>query len=403
MIQSGIFWLVLFSSVIVFWMLPKQLRFSFLALASFGYLATLDLMSVLVLVAWTLAFYWLAPLAIGKGPWQQRLLPILILAILGYLAYFKYIPPLIAAMSLVPIETHLIIPLGISYFTFKLIHYAVEVVRGNITDRSLSQFFTYIFLFPIFTAGPIERFDHFLANQDQKWQLDSMVEGLTRIIHGLIKKFFIAGMLIGALLGHYGDAAGPNASILLLNLSALPIYKVWGFLILSFLYLYMDFSAYSDIAIGASRLFGIRIMENFNFPIIAPNISNFWKRWHMSLAGWCQAYVYMPMIGLTRNPYIAVYSTMLAFGLWHAGSINRVCWGLYHATGLIIHLTWNRIKRKKKWYFIDRLLIIRLIGIPITFMFVAVSQAFTTTDGNGGFYGALRILAKLFFIDLPVD
>jgi len=401
MIQSGIFWLVLFATVIVFWLIPRQYRFGFLALASFGYLATLDLTSVLVLVAWTLAFYWLAPLAIGKSSWQQRLPSILILAILGYLAYFKYIPPLIAAMSSDPIETKFIIPLGISYFTFKLIHYAVEVVRGNITNRSFQQFFAYMFLFPIFTAGPIERFDHFLANQDQKWQLDSTVEGLTRIIHGLIKKFFVAGMLIAPLFGPYGDITGPNAGALLFNLSVLPTYKIWGFLVLAFLFMYMDFSAYSDIAIGASRLFGIRIMENFNFPIIAPNISNFWKRWHMTLAGWCQAYVYMPMIGLTRNPYIAVYCTMLAFGLWHAGSLNRVAWGLYHATGLVIHLTWSRIKRKKKWLFLDRMLVMRLIGIPSTFLFVAGSFAFSTTDGNGGFYGALRIFAKMFFINLP--
>jgi D-alanyl-lipoteichoic acid acyltransferase DltB (MBOAT superfamily) len=92
---------------------------------------------------------------------------------------------------------------------------------------------------------------------------------------------------------------------------------------------------------------------------------------------------------------------MLAFGLWHAASLNRVAWGLYHATGLIIHLTWNRIKRKKKWHFLDRMLIMRLIGIPMTIMFVAGSYAFATTDGNAGFYGALRIFAKMFFIDLP--
>ncbi|MDY6992387.1 MAG: MBOAT family O-acyltransferase, partial [Pseudomonadota bacterium] len=364
-------------------------------------LATLDLMSVLVLVVWSLAFFKLAPLTLSEQSLWRRVLPALILGILGYLAYFKYIPPLIMAMSSDPIEAQLIIPLGISYFTFKLIHYAVEVSRGNITDRSLSQFLSYIFLFPIFTAGPIERFDHYLAHQDQKWQLDSMVYGLTRIIHGLIKKFYIAGMVIAPFFGPYGDIGGPNAGALLFNLSILPTYKIWGFVVLSFLYMYIDFSAYSDIAIGASRLFGIRIMENFNFPIIAPNISNFWKRWHMTLAGWCQAYVYMPMIGLTRNPYIAVYSTMLAMGLWHAGSLNRIGWGLYHATGLVIHLTWSRFKRRKKWQFLDQMLITRYLGIPITFLFVSGSFAFSTTDGNGGFYGALRILAKMFFINLP--
>ena len=190
MIQSGTFWLVLLFAVVIYWLLPKKFRLGFLALASFGYLATLDLMSVLVLVVWSLAFFKLAPLTLSDQSLWRRLLPALILGILGYLTYFKYIPPLIMAMSADPIEIQLIIPLGISYFTFKLIHYAVEVSRGNITDRSLSQFLSYIFLFPIFTAGPIELFDHYLAHQDQKWQLDSMVYGLTRIIHGLIKKFY---------------------------------------------------------------------------------------------------------------------------------------------------------------------------------------------------------------------
>jgi len=401
MIQSGTFWLVLLFTVIIYWLLPKKFRLGFLALASFGYLATLDLMSVLVLVVWSLAFFKLAPLTLSDQSLWRRLLPALILGILGYLAYFKYIPPLIMAMSSDPIEAQLIIPLGISYFTFKLIHYAVEVSRGNITDRSLSQFLSYIFLFPIFTAGPIERFDHYLAHQDQKWQLDSMVYGLTRIIHGLIKKFYIAGMIIAPFFGPYGDIGGPNAGALLFNLSILPTYKIWGFVVLSFLYMYIDFSAYSDIAIGASRLFGIRIMENFNFPIFAPNISNFWQRWHMSLAGWCRAYVYMPVIGLTRNPYLAVYSTMFVMGIWHAGSWHRISWGLYHATGIVIYLTWARFKRKKKWFFLDQSPFTRYLGVPITFLFVSGAYAFTTMDGHGDIYAALRVFAQLFFIHLP--
>jgi len=395
MIQSGTFWLVIAFSVVLFWALPKRFRFGFLAAVSLGYLATVEPLSTLALLGWSLAFYWLAPRVTSVGRNGRRVLAALILAILGYLAYFKYIPRLVAALSPGPIERRFIIPLGISYFTFKFIHYAVEVGRGNIKDRSFQQFFCYVFLLPIFTAGPIERFDHFLARQESNWQLQSMVAGLTRIIHGLVKKFFIMELVIGPLF------RGVNTDILLVRLEVLPTYKVWGFLVLSFLSFYLDFSAYSDIAIGASRLFGIRIMENFNFPILASNIGNFWKRWHMTLVGWCQAYVYMPMIGLTRNPYLAVYSTMFIMGLWHAGSINWVCWGLYHATGLATYLTWARIKRKKKWHLFDRTPVLRHIGVPITFLFVSVGYSFTTTYGHGGVYGALRILAKLVSINLP--
>jgi alginate O-acetyltransferase complex protein AlgI len=399
MIQSAVFWLVLLASVIIFWLLPKKIRLGFLALASFGYLATIEPVTLFVLLGWTLAFYWLAPLAIGGGSWQRWLLPTLILSSLAYLAYFKYIPPLIVALSATSTAAQLLIPLGISYFTFKFIHYAVEVKRGNIKDRSLQQFLCYIFLFPIFTAGPIERFDHFLANQEDKWQPSSTVEGITRIIHGLIKKFFIGGIVIVALMGSV-----KNSEILLSRLTIFPdyaVYKVWGFLVLSYLYMYMDFSAYSDIAIGASKLFGIRIMENFNFPILAPNIGIFWERWHMTLGRWCKTYIYMPTLGLTRSPYLATFSTMLIIGLWHMGSFNWICWGLYHAGGIAVFITWARFKRKKKWLFLDKQLFMKYLGILITFLFVTSAAAFTVTYQYGGLYGTLRILAKLLFINLP--
>jgi alginate O-acetyltransferase complex protein AlgI len=401
MIQSATFWLVLFCSVLIFWNIPKKIRIGFLSFVSIGYLLSLDFWSVSALVVWTLAFYWLAPQTIGNGPWRKRLLLLLILLPLGYLAYFKYIPRLITAFSPNSLAESLLIPLGISYFTFKLIHYAIEVKRGNITDRSFQQFFCYIFLFSIFTAGPIERFDHFLSEQENKWRSDFVVEGLTRIIHGIIKKFFVSNVVLLYLLGHYASDTGPNVVLFLDTLSILPTYKVWGFLVLSYLYVYMDFSAYSDIAIGASRLFGIRIMENFDFPILAQNIANFWQRWHMTLGRWCQSYVYMPMIGLTRNPYIAVYCTWLAIGLWHAGSLNWVFWGLYHGTGVAIFVAWGRFKRRKKWFFLDKIVILRYMSIPVTFLFVSGSGSFTAIYGHGGVYDGFRILAKLIFINLP--
>ena len=170
---------------------------------------------------------------------------------------------------------------------------------------------------------------------------------------------------------------------------------------MTFLYVYMDFSAYSDIAIGSSRLFGIRIMENFNWPIFAQNIGDFWRRWHMTLAGWCQTYVYLPTIGLSRNPFLAVYATFLAIGLWHAGSINYACWGLYHATGVAVFQIWQRFKRRRGWVFLDHNPW-HLLGIPITFLFVTGSFAFTVPHGVGTAYDGLRIFLKLLFINLPV-
>ena len=394
MIQSPVFWSVLVVSAFFYWLLSPKLRHGFLAIVSYVYLASLEPVVVTVLIAWTLLFFYLAPHAIATGKTNRLIIPGLILAILSSLVYQKYIPQLSAFFSAQASARTPLIPLGISYFTFKLIHYAVEVGRGNITDRSLQRFFCYIFLFPIFTAGPIERFDHFLANRTETWHLQSTVDGVTRIVHGLIKMFVIAQLLQPTVFG----GSVHTSEDLILHLGDLETYKVWGYLVLAFLYAYVDFSAYSDIAIGAGRLYGFRIMENFNFPIVAWNIAEFWRRWHMTLVGWCQAYVYLPMIGLTRRPYVAVYCTFIAIGLWHGGSLNWLLWGLYHATGVSIFLTWGRIKRNRGWHDL-RSSSLRYAGIPITFAFVTGSYAFSST-ADQGVWPALRLFVKLFGVNL---
>jgi alginate O-acetyltransferase complex protein AlgI len=392
MITSLPFWLLLILGVPLFWLTPARWRLGLLAFSSFAFVLWQAPLSALSLLGWSLAFYYLAPQA-SQHP-KSRITTLLVLGILAYLAYFKYVPPLVAALTDDSPATPFLVPLGISYFTFKLIHYGVEISRGNIKDRSLQQFYTYLFLFPIYTAGPIERFDHFLANQEKTWSLDATVEGCSRIIQGLVKKLVIGGIVLeGALKG----LSIPYAAA---HLDDLAPHTLWRVCIVSFLMVYFDFSAYSDIAIGSSRLFGLRIAENFNWPFFATNIGEFWKRWHMTLAGWCQAYVYMPMIGLTRNPYIAIYSTFAIMGLWHSGSINYLAWGLWHATGVSAHLTYVRYKRKRKWTFADN----RwgsIFGALFTLLFVSTGGALAATDGIATPYAMLRLIAKMFFVSLP--
>ncbi len=403
MIQTGLFWGVLLAAVSVHWLLPRALRPAFLALSSAGYLATLAPGVVAGLALWITAFYLLihAPRAEGPdrdgpgpdGAGRRSFHAALIVAILGQLAWFKYLPPLAAALGLEGLAARTLVPLGMSFFTFKLVHYAVEVARGNVRDRNYWQFAAYMFLFPIFTAGPIERYDHYRAHQADRLALDDVVFGLTRIVHGLVKKLVLAEMVVRPLM------KGNTGAEIIAGLDALPSWKIGGWMALLFLHLYLDFSAYSDIGIGASRLFGLRIGENFNFPFVARNINEFWKRWHMSLSGWCQAYVYLPTIGLTRNPYLAVTSTFVVMGLWHAGSLTRILWGLYHAGGIIAFTQWSKWKRKRaKWlnkgYW-------PLLGQPITWAFLAGSACFLAVEdaGDGATaMDALRLLAKLIGI-----
>ncbi|MEO2048083.1 MAG: MBOAT family O-acyltransferase [Pirellulales bacterium] len=378
----------------VFWLLSASMRMGFLAFVSFVYLMTLEPVGILVLLGWSLCFYFFSPSA-KESPKSSWVLPLLIAASFGYLAYFKYVPRIIVAFSDEPLLQKIVIPLGISYFTFKLIHYALEVSRGNINPHPIQDFLCYIFLLPIFTAGPIERFDHFQSNRSSVWKTKFAVEGLTRIIHGLIKKLVLGNLILLPLFDKILDGA-----TLFTQLHTLPSYKVWFFCFLSFLNMYLDFSAYSDIAIGSSRLFGLRIMENFNWPILSENISVFWKRWHMSLAGWCLSYIYMPVIGLTRNPYVATYLTFCSIGLWHSGSLAWLAWGLYHATGISVFGYWSRYRRRRNWKGLDRPYG-KFLGIPLTLAFVSGGSVLTAVDGASNNYHIIRVLAKLVFIDLP--
>jgi len=318
----------------------------------------------------------------------------LIITLLLYLAYHKYIPSLLLYVSGKALDIDLLIPLGISYFTFKLIHYLIEHGRDKFNEHTIFQFLTYIFLFPIYTAGPIERFDHFQQHWNSQNRREDIIEGLTRISYGLIKKFFVAGVILSSVISHHDTESA------LIRLDALAFYEVWAFVIVSYLLIYMDFSSYSDIAIGSSRILGFRIMENFNWPILATNITLLWKRWHMTLTSWCQAYVYMPTIGLSRNPYLAIILTFLAVGLWHGGAITWVAWGLYQGIGVCGYVIWTRIKRKRK-ITIPTNFVTNTVAVLITNIWMAGSFIFTITYTDGSFSdleSAFLLFAKCLLI-----
>ena len=371
------FWALLAASVLVHWLLPPRFRAAWIALASFSWLVTRDAAGAVGAAAGALIFFHVAPYGAGDGPRARRVVVWLVLAAVAYLAAFKYLPPLLRTLAPSSALAGLVLPIGISYYTFKLIHYAVESARGNVKDRSLATFLSYILLVPIFTAGPIERFDHFVAHREERPAVQTFVEGGTRIVHGFVKKFLIADWIVQRELND-----GRTPAELFADFADVSRGEARSFLVLSFVYAYFDFAGYSDLAIGTSRLFGLRILENFDAPLLARNIGTFWKKWHMTLAGWCQSYVYMPTIGMFRNPYIAVFATFAVMGVWHSGTLNFLAWGLYHATGVCIGLSWNRWRMKRgirpattgprSWW-----------GILPTMLFVSGSYAFSTTDALG--------------------
>jgi alginate O-acetyltransferase complex protein AlgI len=386
------FWATLLVTCAAYWLLVRGREWVLLG-ASLAFLGTLAPWAVAAAVGLALVTYGslirgdLAGRK-GGGRLDRRLV---VLLVLGYLIWFKYAPPLTSALGVAPglDVSPSVLPLGISYLTFKLLHVIIEVSRARISPGSLRDFLLYVMLFTTYPAGPIERLDHFMANRETRASTAMFAEGLTRIIHGLIKKFLVAETMLLPLV----TAPRPTAVTFLTFPETYSAAALWAHLACWYLYAYLDFSAYTDIAVGTSRLFGFRVMENFNNPWLATNIGGFWQRWHMSLAQWCRSYVYMPLIGLSRNPYLATYATMITIGLWHKGSVNWLCWGLYHATGLVVYQTWQRVRRARGWESAAHPLTRNLARV-LTFAFVTAGYAFVVTD-HLGIGAAFRLLAKL--------
>lgn len=228
------------------------------------------------------------------------------------------------------------LPLGISFFTFEFLHYAWDRYRDKTEPGNLGEYMAFILFFPTMVAGPIKRYQDFLPKLrgvSAEWVLDWQ-RGITRILAGLVKKFAVADLLT-AYTNHLNipDIAVANRAILPLWLLA------YGFKI------YFDFSAYSDIAIGSARLFGIRVPENFDWPYLQTNITDFWRRWHISLSSWLLDYVYKPLGG-SRVSLPRVYAnllvTMFISGLWHGAGYNFIVWGVLHGIMLAVHRWWRR-------------------------------------------------------------
>jgi alginate O-acetyltransferase complex protein AlgI len=227
----------------------------------------------------------------------------------------------------------MVLPLGISFFTFRLIHYAQIRHRGKIRPHSMIEFLAYMTFLPTYPVGPINLFPDFLRDLRRRhWDGALFSWGLERAFYGYALLIIGGNFLINAAAKPWLDAAIRHSGAA----QALFVQSIhlW-------LDLYVRFSAYSSIAIGLSAMAGYRIPENFDYPFFAANIREFWRRWHISLTGWCREYIFTPVAAVTRRPYLAIAATMIAIGIWHELSIRYVLWGLYHFTGIVIHQKWS--------------------------------------------------------------
>ncbi len=220
------------------------------------------------------------------------------------------------------------LPIGISFYTFQIISYEIDVYKGSVpVEKNLLNFATYVFLFPQLIAGPIVRYSDVKEElSNRKHSFDGFGEGVNRFIIGLSKKVIIANN-IGELINILTSTS--EASILL----------YWILAICYMLQIYFDFSGYSDIAIGLGKMIGFKFPENFNYPYVATSITDFWRRWHITLSTWFKDYVYIPLGGNRTGTGKTIRNILIVWiltGLWHGASWNFVVWGLYFGIILII-------------------------------------------------------------------
>lgn len=266
--------------------------------------------------------------------------------------------------------------LGLSYILFRFIHYLVESYKNKIKKSNFITFLNYILFFPTFIAGPIDtytNFEYWLGSTRGTYDLKLFFAGITRILIGSFKVIGIVPFII---------VYATDYTSLLSSFSALTAILIS--LVAYSAYIYLDFSGYSDIAIGSAYLIGIKTPENFNNPYISSNLAEFWRRWHITFSSFLKIYVFKPFILLfsklinvkyrlliTILSYIATFTTC---GLWHGNQINFVYWGLWHGVGLAINKIWTT-HLKSKIGFSDSALY-RVASVLITFIYVTIGWVF---------------------------
>jgi len=340
--NSLVFLIFLAVVVPLYLVLPGRARKAFLLLASYFFYGYWDWRFLSLLVFSTVLDFAVGRL-LGRsaGPGRRRaLLVASLVGNLGVLGFFKYFNFFIGSFEALTaplglpldfLHLHIVLPVGISFYTFQTLSYTIDVYRRKLEPTgSLLDFALYVSFFPQLVAGPIERATHLLPQIARlgRPSRDDWREAAALIGIGMFKK-----VLVGDTCGRIVDQvfAGPAGYTSSELLMALILFSVQ---------IYADFSGYSSIARGTARLFGVDLMENFNQPYLAASITEFWRRWHISLSGWLRDYLYVPLGGNRKGPartYVNLFATMLLGGLWHGANWTFVFWGGLHGLYLAVH------------------------------------------------------------------
>ena len=318
----------------VYFLVPRRAKNSVLLFSSLLFYGWGE-PKLLWLMVGTIALFYLCGLAIqraGKRRWKKVWLTVSVVISLGLLGLFKYADLFVGTVnSLTNLSIPLLklaLPVGISFYTFQCLSYTVDVYRGNVpAQKNILSFGAYVALFPQLIAGPIVRYMDVVRDlEGREHSLENVRLGLRRFLTGLGKKVLLADNF-ALLIKLFRESGEPS------------VLYYWMYAIAFALNIYFDFSGYSDMAIGLGRCFGFRFNENFNYPYLSGSVTEFWRRWHISLGSWFRDYVYIPMGGnrVSKLRWIFNILTVWALtGLWHGAAWNFVLWGLAFAALLLL-------------------------------------------------------------------
>ncbi len=378
----------------VYFLVPKKLKNAVLLVFSLVFYAWGEPKYV-VLMAVTIGLFYGCGLAIEKSRSKAGKKGWLIVSVavgLGLLGLFKYADFFLGSLnavagSKIPL-LKLALPIGISFYTFQCLSYTVDVYRGNVpAQRNIISFGAYVSLFPQLIAGPIVRYaDVARQLQERTHSWEDATAGLRRFLIGLSKKVLLANSF-GQLTEVFRTSG--EKSVLF----------YWIYAIAFTLQIYFDFSGYSDMAIGLGRVFGFRFMENFNYPYLSGSVTEFWRRWHISLGSWFRDYVYIPLGGnrvRTGRWVLNILLVWMLTGLWHGAAWNFVLWGLLYAVFLLAEKWIPGLKKLPPVVRQVYVLLIVVLGF-VLFNATDLSQALSDIGCMFGFGGIPAVTGQTLY------
>lgn len=391
MLFNSVGYAVFFALVfIIYWSVPNKYRYILLLVCSYYFYMSWNIKYVVLILLTTIVSY-ISALLMERYQFKKYILALNCLICLGVLFIFKYFNFFFESLNKLfsitginrqPISLSLLLPVGISFFTFQTMSYVIDVYRGQIkAECNFCIYATFVSFFPQLVAGPIERPENLLPqfHSDKRFCYEKSVYGCRLIVWGLFKKIAVADIA-----ARYVDSV----------YQSLDIYQGLPLILAVFLFsvqIYCDFSGYSDIARGSAALLGIDLIENFKSPYFSVSIKEYWRRWHISLSTWFRDYVYIPLggsrcSGVKRSVNLLI--TFLASGLWHGANWTFFIWGGVHGLAQIIENMF--LKRRKILNISKQLSVLKCIGV---FVFVNITWIFFRAET---LEDAVYVLKNLF-------